>query len=211
MKNIALHTLDEAWQTVGRKPGCCVATPMSLSSSAPPGNVPSRRGTWWRSWTGWGCVCTLTRPGSCTCARALRDSTSSAFTCASANRGGGRASGGCCGGRRSGPWRRYAPKVRARTTRSHAHLPMSEVVARLNLVLRGWGNYFRYGNSRGSSVPSTPTCACAWRSWRAPNTAGRDATGPRATTTRGPSASACTGWWEPSAQGLCMPRGERCR
>lgn len=38
-------------------------------------------------------------------------------------------------------------KVREHTDRSHAHLPLEPVVERLNLVLRGWGNYFRYGNS----------------------------------------------------------------
>lgn len=38
-------------------------------------------------------------------------------------------------------------KVRACTARSHAHQPMESVVTILNRVLRGWGNYFRYGNS----------------------------------------------------------------
>jgi group II intron reverse transcriptase/maturase len=38
-------------------------------------------------------------------------------------------------------------KVRARTGRSRAHWPIEAVIADLNLVLRGWGNYFRWGNS----------------------------------------------------------------
>jgi RNA-directed DNA polymerase len=38
-------------------------------------------------------------------------------------------------------------KVRAQTTRSNATLPLAEVVKRLNPILRGWGNYFRHGNS----------------------------------------------------------------
>ncbi len=38
-------------------------------------------------------------------------------------------------------------KVRARTTPSHASLPLEVVVERLNPVLRGWGAYFRFGNS----------------------------------------------------------------
>jgi RNA-directed DNA polymerase len=38
-------------------------------------------------------------------------------------------------------------KVHALTTRSTAGLPVDVIVARLNPVLRGWGQYFRVGNS----------------------------------------------------------------
>jgi len=38
-------------------------------------------------------------------------------------------------------------KVRERTHRSRASWPLEEVVKDLNPVLRGWGNYFRHGNS----------------------------------------------------------------
>lgn len=38
-------------------------------------------------------------------------------------------------------------KVRERTDRSYAHLSLESMVERLNRALRGWGNYFRYGNS----------------------------------------------------------------
>jgi RNA-directed DNA polymerase len=38
-------------------------------------------------------------------------------------------------------------KVRARTDRRYASFPMEVTVGNLNPVLRGWGNYFRYGNS----------------------------------------------------------------
>ena len=38
-------------------------------------------------------------------------------------------------------------KVKERTARWRASWPLDEVVGSLNPVLRGWGNYFRYGNS----------------------------------------------------------------
>jgi hypothetical protein len=38
-------------------------------------------------------------------------------------------------------------KIRERTDRSHAGLPLGAVVDNLNPALRGWGAYFRYGNS----------------------------------------------------------------
>jgi group II intron reverse transcriptase/maturase len=38
-------------------------------------------------------------------------------------------------------------KIRDRTDRRHARLPLEWAVDDLNRVLRGWGNYFRYGNS----------------------------------------------------------------
>ena len=38
-------------------------------------------------------------------------------------------------------------KIRERTQRSIAHRPLEQTVDNLNPVLRGWGAYFRYGNS----------------------------------------------------------------
>jgi RNA-directed DNA polymerase len=38
-------------------------------------------------------------------------------------------------------------KIRALTTRTYTGIALSVVVERLNPVLRGWGNYFRGGNS----------------------------------------------------------------
>ena len=38
-------------------------------------------------------------------------------------------------------------KIRERTRRSIAHMPLQQTVENLNPVLRGWGAYFRYGNS----------------------------------------------------------------
>jgi hypothetical protein len=37
-------------------------------------------------------------------------------------------------------------KIRERTRRSLAHMPLEQTVENLNPVLRGWGGYFRYGN-----------------------------------------------------------------
>jgi RNA-directed DNA polymerase len=38
-------------------------------------------------------------------------------------------------------------KIRDRTARRYARLPLEETVEHVNHVVRGWGNYFRYGNS----------------------------------------------------------------
>ena len=38
-------------------------------------------------------------------------------------------------------------KIRDRTDRRYARLPLEHAVENVNHVLRGWGNYFRYGNS----------------------------------------------------------------
>jgi RNA-directed DNA polymerase len=40
-------------------------------------------------------------------------------------------------------------KIRDRTARRYARLPLEETVENVNHVVRGWGNYFRYGNSGG--------------------------------------------------------------
>ena len=38
-------------------------------------------------------------------------------------------------------------KIRKQTDRSRARLPLEYAVENVNHVVRGWGNYFRYGNS----------------------------------------------------------------
>jgi len=45
------------------------------------------------------------------------------------------------------PSARAMAKIRERTPRRYAALPLEVVVEGLNPVLRGWGNYFRRGNS----------------------------------------------------------------
>lgn len=42
---------------------------------------------------------------------------------------------------------RIRQRIQELTARNYAGAPMESVVERLNLVLRGWGNYFRWGNS----------------------------------------------------------------
>ena len=48
--------------------------------------------------------------------------------------------------------KRLRAKVRTRTGRNRCHTDIREVIADLNRVLRGWGNYFRTGNAAGKFV-----------------------------------------------------------
>ena len=43
--------------------------------------------------------------------------------------------------------KRLREKVRAKTGRRRCHADIREVVAEINPILRGWGNYFRTGNA----------------------------------------------------------------
>src|SRR5262249_59100105 len=45
------------------------------------------------------------------------------------------------------PWPGCAAKVRDRTGRHRVGADIRDVIAELNPVLRGWGNYFRTGNA----------------------------------------------------------------
>jgi RNA-directed DNA polymerase len=106
LANIALHVLDQAWQGEGRRLGVLVRYQMISSSSAPPAGRPKRPASWWRQpWTGSGCDCIPTRPGSRSSPEAPRGSTSSASTIACGSRGG-RATGICRSGRPGGRWPR---------------------------------------------------------------------------------------------------------
>ena len=55
--------------------------------------------------------------------------------------------------------KRLREKVHARTGRNRAGADIREVIADLNPLLRGWGNYFRTGNAAASSArPTTTSC-----------------------------------------------------
>jgi hypothetical protein len=47
----------------------------------------------------------------------------------------------------AGAIKRIRARIRQLTDRRYAGIQLEIVVNRLNLVLRGWGNYFRHGNS----------------------------------------------------------------
>ncbi|WP_399450773.1 group II intron maturase-specific domain-containing protein [Streptomyces sp. WAC02707] len=99
-------------------------------------------------------------------------------------------------------------KIRAATGRSKTERPVS---AEFNPVLRGWGAYFRNGNSGKSSTRSTATSMSGWRSSPAGNMAERAETGPLVTPMSGSHGSGSTALPETYAGRQCMPVGERCR
>ena len=68
-------------------------------------------------------------------------------------------------------------KIRDRTDRRYARLPLERAVENVNHVVRGWGNYFRYGNSGRKFAQSTATSTNASRSSPAPSTDSKAATG----------------------------------
>ena len=49
--------------------------------------------------------------------------------------------------------KRARARVKALTGRSQVGQQLEDVIARLNLFLRGWGNYFRTGNAGDKFVP----------------------------------------------------------
>jgi RNA-directed DNA polymerase len=83
-------------------------------------------------------------------------------------------------------------KVRALTSRRYTGIALSTVVERLNPVLRGWGNYFRDGNSarKFAQIDSYVHERLAISPPR--NTNDPDAGGPATTTSPGSTASAST-------------------
>jgi len=51
--------------------------------------------------------------------------------------------------------KRLRDKIRDRTGRNRAGADIREVIAEVNPLLRGWGNYFRTGTPPSSSARST--------------------------------------------------------
>ena len=92
-------------------------------------------------------ACTPTRPRSCASARGREGSISWASVTAWWSPGSTRAATTCRSGLRVGPWPPSGPRSENRTPGGYASLDMAVVVENLNPVLRGWGAYFRYGDS----------------------------------------------------------------
>jgi Group II intron, maturase-specific domain len=101
-------------------------------------------------------------------------------------------------------------RIREATSRRFVGHPIAWVVAGLNRVLRGWGAYFRYGDSARKFAQIDATSTSTWRSSPASSA---DATA--GTTTASPGGgspawgSACSA--EACDTALRMPDGERCR
>jgi len=76
-------------------------------------------------------------------------------------------------------------KIRERTDRRHACLPLETIVENLNPVLRGWGAYFRYGNSAQKFATVDAYVNQRMAMLASTSTACADATGPPASTTNG--------------------------
>jgi len=69
-------------------------------------------------------------------------------------------------------------RIRELTVRKRALLPVEEVVQDVNNFLRGWANYYRYGNSRLAFTKIRPTRCSAWFcSWPTCTTAQRGMAG----------------------------------
>jgi RNA-directed DNA polymerase len=148
LANIVLHTLDEAWQTVGRRPGTLIRYADDLVVVCP----TSERAEQARDLVA-AVLATLglhLHPDKTRIVHLHKGAEGFDFLGFHLRK--------CESTKRPGKWwllrwpskRAMASiraKVRQRTARRHAHLPMEWVVTNLNRVLRGWGNYFRYGNS----------------------------------------------------------------
>ena len=96
--------------------------------------------------------------------------------------------------------KRFREKVRARTGRNRVGRDIRDVIADLNPLLRGWGNYFRTGNAADKFRQIDRYVV--WRLHRLMVKSGaatcvpdRPSRGPR----NGSTGTACTGFAAPSA------------
>ena len=148
LANIVLHTLDEAWHTVGRRPGTLVRYADDLVAVCP----TRERAEQARDLVAAALAPLGLRlhPDKTRIVRLHKGAEGFDFLGFHLRK--------CESRRRRGKWwllrwpsRRAMAAIRAKvrqcTARHFAHLPLEEVVTTLNRVLRGWGNYFRYGNS----------------------------------------------------------------
>ena len=151
LSNIYLHAFDR--RSISGVSARSSAMRTTGSCSAPLSTRRRRRSDWrGRSWPAWGSSCIRRRRGSWTSGRVGKASTSSAAI--SSPRVGPAA------GTRHPPLlpaslaiptgdEAHPGKVRAQTDRRRraGMKDVREVIADLNPVLRGWGNYFRTGNA----------------------------------------------------------------
>ena len=148
LANIALHVLDQAWQASGQRLGVLVKYADDLVAlCATREQAEEARELVAAVLDLSGCGCTPRRPGSCTSQEAPKGSTSSAFIIGCGSRGSGGVVGICRSGRPTRAMASIRGKIRDRTARRLARLPLEDTVESVNHVVRGWGNYFRYGNS----------------------------------------------------------------
>jgi RNA-directed DNA polymerase len=101
--------------------------------------------------------------------------------------------------------KRLRDKVRARTGRGRAGADIREVIADLNPLLRGWGNYFRTGNAGGKFIQVDRYVAWRLKRLRSRSTAGTCPPGRR---TSGPG-NGCTGWALTNSPGRSAIRRRR--
>ena len=146
LANIVLHTLDEAWQAVGRPPGVLVRYADDLVVVCP----TRQRAVQARDLVAavLATVGLRLHPDKTRIVHLRKGAEGFDFLGFHLRK---------CQSRRGKWWLLRWPskramaairaKVRQRTARRLARLPLRQVVTMLNRVLRGWGNYFRYGNS----------------------------------------------------------------
>ena len=127
--------------------GYLCVMPTTSSSSAPPGPGPKRLGPGpRRCWSPSGCGCIPRRPASSGSPGARRASTSWASTTGRWRPGVGRATLHAALAVEEGHGL-HPRQGQSGDGQAICGLLAGDGVERLNPVLRGWGNYFRYGNS----------------------------------------------------------------